>query len=85
MIGTNNRNKDTLYFQNYSQYEYCGKATYIVPFPTWKVEAGYTASLMQILGKQNDSPNVHILQRYPTDKQYTHGHIIVSPSIIRVI
>ena len=48
MIGTNNRNKDTLYFQNYKTYEYCGKATYIVPFPTWKVDSGYTASLMQM-------------------------------------
>lgn len=48
MVGTNNRNKNNLFFQNYNQYKYCGKATYIVPFPTWKIEEGYTASLMQM-------------------------------------
>ncbi len=48
MVGTNNRNINNLFFQDYNKYEYCGKATYIVPFPTWKIEEGYTASLMQM-------------------------------------
>ena len=48
MIGTNNRDINNLNFQYYNQYEYCGKGSYIVPFPTWKVESGYTASVMQM-------------------------------------
>lgn len=55
MIGTNDRNINNLYCNNYNLYQYCGKGTYIIPFPTWKVEESYTASLMQMAVNLSES------------------------------
>lgn len=55
MIGTNDRNINNLYCNNYNLYQYCGKGTYIIPFPTWRVEDSYTASLMQMAVNLSES------------------------------